>query len=108
MSKSIILTFYLYVNFLFIVFKVSLHYPLFYLQDLQFLLCRRFILLYLVLLKAIMFHFSSKAFQENLNKSPIKLILFLMTNYRNFLLLLLGIQIWKVYLLLIYVLLLSY
>jgi hypothetical protein len=101
MSISILSTFYLSVNFSSIVFKVPLHYPLFYLQSLLFLLCGKFIPLYLVLLKAIMFHFSLKAFPENLNKSPIRLIQFLMMSCKKKLLLLLGIQIWKVYLLLI-------
>ena len=40
-------------------------------------------ILYIVLLKAIMFHFLLGDFLENLNKSPIELIFFLMTNYRK-------------------------
>ena len=40
-------------------------------------------ILYIVLLKAIMFHFSLRDFLENLNKSPIELIFFLMTNYKK-------------------------
>ena len=40
-------------------------------------------ILYIVLLKAIMFHFLLGDFLENLNKSPIELIFFLMTNYKK-------------------------
>ena len=63
-STNTLLTLYLSANFFFIVFKVPPLYPLFYPQDLQFPSRGRFILLWIVLLRAIMFHFFVRYFQE--------------------------------------------
>ena len=75
LSTSTISTFHLFVNFSFIVFKVHLLYPLFYLQDLLYLLCGKFIPLYLVLQKAILFLFSLRAFPSKNSSDNNKIML---------------------------------